>query len=117
MSDRVSISTHVLDTALGKPAAGIMVTLERIEASSQASIIARDVTNADGRVAALVPQGVTIEAGSYGLTFEVASYFATTQRQSFYRTIRIDFEVAMEAQHYHVPLLLNPFGYSTYRGS
>ena len=111
MSARTTISTHVLDTALGKPAAGVMVTLTR-----DSKVIASEATNADGRVPALGADA-NLEGGSYCLTFEVASYFATTQRRAFYRTVRIDFEVGLEPQHYHVPLLLSPFGYSTYRGS
>lgn len=111
-----SISTHVLDTALGKPAAGIRVTFERISGDSTTTI-SEDVTNADGRVSGLVPTGFAVDAGTYRLTFEVASYFASAQRRSFYRVIRIEFEIGIEPQHYHVPLLLSPFGYSTYRGS
>ncbi len=100
------ISTHVLDTSLGKPAAGVGVTLERGD-----TVIATTTTNADGRVTGLVPTG----AGAYRLTFDVAAYFGATK--AFYHLIRIDFEVGDAEQHYHVPLLLSPFGYSTYRGS
>ena len=115
MSARTTISTHVLDTAMGKPAAGVMVTLFGGPGGT-GKTIASQVTDADGRVTAFGGD-VALEGGSYCLTFDVAGYFATTQRRAFYRTIRIDFEVGVEPQHYHVPLLLSPFGYSTYRGS
>ena len=113
----MSISTHVLDTAFGAPAAGVAVTLERVEGREREVVISRGVTDADGRVAALVPVGGMMEAGTYRLSFDVASYFAVTQRESFYSEIAVTFSVGHEAQHYHVPLLLSPYGYSTYRGS
>ncbi|CAN5458445.1 hydroxyisourate hydrolase [soil metagenome] len=117
MSDATTISTHVLDTALGTPAAGIPVSLVRIEAGEGASVaIATAVTNADGRVPSLGSSGVLGE-GHYRLCFDVADYFASTGRATFYGQICIDFIVAATPQHYHVPLLLSPFGYSTYRGS
>lgn len=114
MSARTTISTHVLDTALGAPAAGIHVTLERW---GDETVIARGVTNTDGRVPSLVPDDGELGAGDYRLCFDVAEYFAASKRESFYNTICITFIVAGEPQHYHVPLLLSPFGYSTYRGS
>jgi 5-hydroxyisourate hydrolase len=115
VSVRTTISTHVLDTALGKPAAGVVVTLLGGPNGTE-NKIASQVTDADGRVASFGGD-VALEGGSYSLTFDVTGYFATTQRRAFYRTVRIDFEVGVEPQHYHVPLLLSPFGYSTYRGS
>ncbi|MEO8334786.1 MAG: hydroxyisourate hydrolase [bacterium] len=117
MSTATTISTHVLDVSLGKPAENITATLERIDSHGVFSRISSYVTNEDGRVGAMVPSDGSISAGSYRLTFEVASYFADSRRESFYRTISIDFEVGEQPQHYHVPLLLSPFGYSTYRGS
>lgn len=116
MSTVTTISTHVLDTSLGTPAANITVTLDRVDAHGVATAVSSYVTNADGRVGALAPDG-PLAGGSYRLTFDVASYFAEAKRKSFFRVISIDFEVGDEAQHYHVPLLLSPFGYSTYRGS
>ena len=104
-----TISTHVLDTALGAPAAGVAVSLARDGAE-----VGRGVTNADGRVASF---GGELRAGSYRLTFDVGPYFASTRRNSFYASISVDFVVAAVPQHYHVPLLLSPYGYSTYRGS
>lgn len=116
MSETISISTHVLDTSKGTPASGIRVTLVRLDGDSTVTVGTGE-TNADGRVSSLVPNGHVAERGSYRLLFDVAAYFAATQRKAFYRTVSIDFEVSKEPQHYHVPLLLSPFGYSTYRGS
>ena len=110
---RSPITTHVLDTALGKPAAGVALVLERVDGPS---VLARGVTDADGRVADLLAPG-SLEAGTYRITFDTAAYFAATGRQSFYPSVSVVFEIRDPAQHYHVPLLLSPFGYSTYRGS
>lgn len=115
------ITTHILDTANGSPAADVPVTLERyVEHRGSEGTwrqLAAGVTNLDGRIADLLPGGTILEAGSYRLLFEVDTYFRATATESFYRTIPIVFEVVHVDQHYHVPLLLNPFGYSTYRGS
>ena len=117
MSETTTISTHVLDTALGTPAAGIAVSLVRVGAGEGAPIaIASGVTSADGRVASLGSPDVLGE-GHYRLCFDVGRYFASAGRATFYVVICIDFVVATTPQHYHVPLLLSPFGYSTYRGS
>jgi 5-hydroxyisourate hydrolase len=107
-----TISTHVLDTALGRPAAGIRVTLHR-----DGSLIGSSVTDDDGRVRDLLAHGSSLSKGDYYLTFSVADYFSDTKRAAFYNDIVIHFSIADEGQHYHVPLLLSPFGYSTYRGS
>jgi 5-hydroxyisourate hydrolase len=119
---RSPITTHVLDTALGKPAAGVPLVLERVDDDhappglGRHSVIARGVTDADGRVADLLAPG-SLEAGTYRITFDTAAYFAATDRQSFYPSVSVLFEIRDPTQHYHVPLLLSPFGYSTYRGS
>ncbi|MEO8193683.1 MAG: hydroxyisourate hydrolase [Gemmatimonadales bacterium] len=107
-----TISTHVLDTSLGKPAPGIRVTLER-----EGSVLGAGVTDADGRVGDLVSDGSEIGAGEYALRFSVGEYFSGSKRDSFYGEIVIVFRLGATADHYHVPLLLSPFGYSTYRGS
>jgi len=117
MSTITTISTHVLDTSLGKPAANVTVTFERIDAHGVAAQLSSYVTDDDGRVGALVPEDVHVSEGSYRLVFDVAGYFAVTDRDTFYTNICVNFRVAEKAQHYHVPLLLSPFGYSTYRGS
>ncbi|MEP6619592.1 MAG: hydroxyisourate hydrolase [bacterium] len=117
MSDAITVSTHVLDTAYGAPAANIAVTLERVDAPGGGSIVATGITGADGRIPSLSPTGAPLSAGTYRLSYDVAGYFAETQRKSFYSEICIDFIVTADPEHYHVPLLLSPFGYSTYRGS
>jgi 5-hydroxyisourate hydrolase len=106
-----TISTHVLDTSLGKPAQGIPVELEY-----GGAIIGSGQTDADGRVSNLVGSGASLEPGDYRLTFDVRAYFERTKRNAFYKIITIEFSI-QKAEHYHVPLLLSPFGYSTYRGS
>lgn len=111
------ITTHILDTARGRPAAGVLVTLERRGGNGTWVQLGRGTTDGDGRIADLLPAGSALEAGGYRLLFAVGSYFRATGTESFYRTIPIVFEVVHVHQHYHVPLLLNPFGYSTYRGS
>jgi 5-hydroxyisourate hydrolase len=107
-----SISTHVLDTALGAPAAGLRVSLER----GDGKLLGSGITNADGRLKDFDPP-VALVTGAYRLRFAVGEYFAATQRATFYEVIAVDFRVTEVSAHYHVPLLLSPFGYSTYRGS
>jgi 5-hydroxyisourate hydrolase len=109
------ITTHVLDTALGKPAEGVHIALEQ-QKSSGFKEIGRGTTNSDGRCAELSAD-FTLVAGIYRLTFEPKDYFASTQRSTFYPSVQIIFEVVRPDEHHHVPLLLSPFGYSTYRGS
>ena len=110
----MGISTHILDTTLGRPARGVTVRLEHVLPSG-ATELARGVTDADGRVKPLLQ---TIPAaGTYRLHFDVASYFSGQGVETFYPSVSIDFVVKAASEHYHVPLLLNPFGYSTYRGS
>ena len=112
----MSISTHVLDTSLGRPAAGVAVRLQRLEGGHWVDV-SRDETDTDGRVPSLLPSGEIEAAGAFRLTFDVADYFEAQGQETFYTTIAIDFVVRDASQHYHVPLLLSPFGYSTYRGS
>ena len=111
------ISTHVLDTALGRPAAGVSVLLEQLGGAGEAREISRAVTDADGRVRELVPTGVSVGPGRFRLTFDTASYFAAFGVEAFYPAVTVVFEVRDATQHHHVPLLLSPFGYTTYRGS
>ncbi|MGA9525272.1 MAG: hydroxyisourate hydrolase [Myxococcaceae bacterium] len=110
----MGISTHILDTTRGRPAQGVAVTLELKEGSGWREL-ARGVTDADGRVKPLLD--VIPEAGIYRVSFDVAAYFARLEVESFYPAISIEFRVKAPAEHHHVPLLLNPFGFSTYRGS
>ena len=110
-----TITTHVLDVSRGMPAAGIAVILQRAGAP-QASVLARGTTDADGRIRAFEP-APALEPGGYRLTFEVGPYFDAAGVDAFYPRIVVEFDVRDASQHYHVPLLLSPFGYSTYRGS
>lgn len=105
-----TLSTHVLDISLGQPAQGVRVTLEQ-----GTDILATGVTDADGRVPEF-KAGAPISAGVYRLRFLVDEYFTAGGRDSFYTEITVNFRVGGN-EHYHVPLLISPFGYSTYRGS
>ncbi|MEM8865896.1 MAG: hydroxyisourate hydrolase [Planctomycetota bacterium] len=118
MNARSPITTHILDTAAGRPAAGVQVTLYRASATDDNAWdeLATGRTDADGRVTDLVAPG-TLDTGDYRLSFNVAAYFSANSRPSFYPSVTIDFTVAAADEHYHVPLLLSPYGYSTYRGS
>jgi 5-hydroxyisourate hydrolase len=109
------ITTHVLDTSLGRPAAGIAVTLERRDGAAWTSLGAMS-TDADGRARPLNPSA-TLRPGHYRLTFAVSAYYKARGVTSFYPEVVVVFDVQAPDQHYHVPLLLSPFGYSTYRGS
>jgi 5-hydroxyisourate hydrolase len=109
-----TITTHVLDTALGRPAAGVPVRLEHL-ADEGVVVLADATTDADGRVADLGPDH--IQPGTYRLVFATADYFAAEAQSCFFPEVIITFTLADAAQHYHVPLLLSPFAFSTYRGS
>jgi 5-hydroxyisourate hydrolase len=110
------ITTHVLDTSRGRPASGVPVLLE-IRAEDGWREMGRGETDADGRARQLLPQGSPLTAGTWRLTFDVGSYFAAQSVESFYPEASIVFLIRDPEQHYHVPLLLSPYGYSTYRGS
>ncbi|MDF3071879.1 MAG: 5-hydroxyisourate hydrolase [Polyangiaceae bacterium] len=109
------ITTHVLDTSLGKPAASVPVVLSVREGAGYREL-ARGVTDADGRVRRFEPEPL-LGVGAYSLTFETSDYFRADSRAAFFQRVTLEFFVADESQHYHVPLLLSPFGYTTYRGS
>ena len=108
------ITTHVLDTGTGSPAAGLAVRLERLD-SSRADTVADAVTDADGRIREWLPGGVS--AGRYRLVFDTGSWFRRAGRESIYPEVVIHFSADDSAPHYHLPLLLAPYGYTTYRGS
>lgn len=110
------ITTHVLDTAIGRPAAGIEVTLSRKERGSWQDI-ATGCTNDDGRVADLVATDRRLEAGTYRMHFATAAYLERRDAPPFYPFVDVVFVLHEDGGHYHIPLLLSPFGYSTYRGS
>jgi 5-hydroxyisourate hydrolase len=111
----VSISTHVLDTARGRPAAGLAVALSRRGGNGAWSAVGKGVTDDDGRVADLTSGRV--EAGDYRLDFATEAYFKSAGAKAFYPEVSVVFTVADPGAHHHVPLLLSPFGYSTYRGT
>ena len=111
------ITTHVLDTARGTPAVGIKVVLEVYTASKEWKELARAETNTDGRIMDLLPESTKLSTGTYRLTFLTASYFRSVAVEGFYPYIYVVFELKEPITHYHIPLLLSPYGYSTYRGS
>jgi len=108
------ITSHVLDTSTGRPASGIAVRLERGDAGA-ADVLAFSTTDGDGRIGDWLPGGVP--SGRYRLVFETGVWFGAAGRESLYARVTIEFEVGDGVLHYHLPLLLSPFGYSTYRGS
>jgi 5-hydroxyisourate hydrolase len=114
MSD---ITTHVLDTARGAPAAGVPVVLEIWSGEDGWRLLGSAATDDDGRVRRLLAGGTSLAEGTYRLTFDVQSYFRAQSAAAFYPEVNVVFTVRDPAQHHHVPLLLSPFGYSTYRGS
>jgi 5-hydroxyisourate hydrolase len=109
------ITTHILDTSIGKPAEGVSIILYRRQGESWERI-GSGITNADGRIADLLAAGSVLPKGQYKMRFEVAAYFERMERKAFYPFVEIVFMIDNN-EHYHIPLLLNPFGYSTYRGS
>jgi 5-hydroxyisourate hydrolase len=111
------ITTHVLDTSRGRTAAGVAVMLELRDSSGQWRELGRGATDADGRCRTLLTDSPALAAGVYRLTFETGAYFAASKVEGFYPSVPVVFEVRDVTQHYHVPLLISPFGFSTYRGS
>lgn len=110
------ITTHVLDTSLGRPAQGVAVILQVQVSGAEWKEIARGVTGLDGRLTDLIAPG-KLAVGNYRLRFQTGAYFSARQAVSLYPYIEITIEVNDAAQHYHVPLLVSPYGYTTYRGS
>ena len=109
-----TVSTHVLDTSLGRPAAGVPVRLEHLTGGVP-SPVARASTDDDGRVPELGPAG--LRPGTYRVVFDTAAYFARSGQRTFYPEVAISFLIDSAGGHYHVPLVLSPFAYSTYRGT
>jgi 5-hydroxyisourate hydrolase len=110
------ITTHVLDVSLGRPAANVAVILEAQSVGGNWTELARGATDADGRLREWASTK-TLPAGAYRLTFDTAAYFTARKVASLYPQVVIVFEVRDAQENYHIPLLLSPFGYSTYRGS
>ena len=115
------LSTHVLDTAHGRPASGIAVTLHRLEPDGSRHLVTRTTTNADGRTDAPLLSGESFSSGTYELAFEVATYFrgavGVDDAMPFLDIVPLRFTIADGEANYHVPLLVSPWSYSTYRGS
>ena len=109
------LTTHVLDTSIGKPGKNITIRLQQ-NINGLWQTMAQGVTNVDGRIGDLLPPNKNVATGNYKMLFETADYFKTNNVKGFYPTVEIEFTV-FDEEHYHVPLLINPFGYSTYRGS
>lgn len=107
------ISTHILDTSVGLPAASVRVDLERRTAGGDWTRIGSDATNTDGRIAFPVP----FESGEYRLIFHVGDYSQSKSQTPFFPEVTVHVNITDTSRKYHIPLLLNPFGYSTYRGS
>lgn len=114
MVERDFLTVHVLDTARGRPAAGMALALRR---AGEPAVLASRTTNADGRCDAPLLEGAAFTAGTYELTFAVAAWREGADDPGFYDAITIRFTVTANPGHVHVPLLLSPYGYSTYRGS
>lgn len=111
------ISTHVLDTALGKPAAGVPVRLEHREKGGKWITLGSSATDGDGRCAQLLAESRSVSAGLYRLVFDTAAYYAAVKMSGLYPIVEITFEVREGESQLHIPLLLSPNGYTTYRGS
>ena len=112
-----AITTHVLDTSRGRPAAGVPIVLERLETDGMWRLVGRGETDADGRLRTLMREGAPLQPGTYRLVFDTKGYFTSQGLAAFYPSIDVVFEARPGNTHYHLPLLLSPFGYSTYRGT
>ena len=111
------ITTHILDTSGGLPAVGVAATLEQQRNDGSWTELARGVTNEDGRITNLLSAAVTLVPGLYRLRFATAKYFQALGQPCFFPEVLIVFQIDDPARHLHVPLLLSPYGYTTYRGS
>jgi 5-hydroxyisourate hydrolase len=112
-----AITSHVLDLSRGQPARGIAVTLEIRKANQDWKVLGRGTTDADGRVNHLLAEDFRLESGTYRIHFDITEYFRAQTMESFYPEASVVFTVRDATQHYHIPLLLSPHGYTTYRGS
>ena len=110
------LTTHVLDTANGKPAAGMEIRLFQISGDKR-TLLKTEKTNSDGRCDSPLLSGAEITNSEYELEFDVGSYFSGMGERPFLGTVPVRFGISSPEEHYHVPLLVSPFGYSTYRGS
>jgi 5-hydroxyisourate hydrolase len=111
------ISTHILDLVQGKPAGDVPVRLEKQNTPGAWRLLTSARTDQDGRCPQLLPEGEDLSAGIYRLTFDTQSYFAKQKLETLYPAVEVTFEVRAGEAYFHVPLLLSPNGYTTYRGS
>jgi 5-hydroxyisourate hydrolase len=111
------ISTHVLDVAQGRPAKDMPVRLERQEGAGGWRVLTSSSTDKDGRCAQLLPENEILRAGIYRLAFDTSSYHLAQKILGLYPVVEITFQVEENESHFHIPLLLSPYGYTTYRGS
>jgi 5-hydroxyisourate hydrolase len=112
-----TISTHILDTSRGTPASGVAVTLEVQNVDETWNPLSEAWTDEDGRIKPFFLVDSHLEAGIYRLTFDIEGYFSGLDVRTFYPQVAVIFTIEDSTQHYHIPLLISPFGYSTYRGS
>lgn len=110
------LSVHVLNLENGLPSAQVRVTLEQLHATGWLPL-SEGITNQQGRVTALFPAGKTLESGTYKVTFKTGDWFAEQDTRTFFPEVPVIFQADGEVEHYHIPLLLSPYGYSTYRGN
>ncbi|ROS05640.1 5-hydroxyisourate hydrolase [Sinobacterium caligoides] len=111
------ITTHVLDTATGLPASNLAITLFAQQPDGQFIALNSGITNSDGRLPGLLADDVVLAEGTYKVLFETRAYHEAQQQDCFYPYAEVVFSIPGDGQHYHIPLLLSPYGYSTYRGS
>jgi 5-hydroxyisourate hydrolase len=111
------VSTHVLDLTLGRPARDVAVRLEKRESDTNWRLLASARTDQNGRCAQLMPENDALTPGIYRLVFDTESYFGSRKLETLYPSVEITFYVREGEQHFHLPLLLSPHGYSTYRGT
>jgi len=111
------ISTHVLDTAQGLPAENVPVRLERREPAGEWRVLSSLLTDEDGRCPQMLPENETLRPGIYRLAFDTSSYQHAQNTEGLYPVVEITFQVRDSDGHFHIPLLLSPYGYTTYRGS
>ena len=110
------LSVHILDLQSGQPTAGVTVTLEQKQGEGWQQL-GSAVTNAQGRIAAMYPVDAPMQAGDYRIVFKTGEHYARLKQETFFPEIPVQFHVEKTEQHYHIPLLLSPFGFSTYRGN
>ncbi len=110
------LSSHILDITSGKPAADVKITLSKQDKNDQWMVVSEKYTDSNGRIKDFLKQESKSHVGTYKLTFHTSSYFKKTGQKTFYPFIEVVFELS-DNEHYHVPITLSPYGYSTYRGS